>query len=75
MRANTESRTGRALARISWLSLSTAILAGCGGSSDVQEIPDAARKSLVARKVDVRNRTAKSPGSGHPSSRGRPPVK
>ena len=37
-----------------------AFLAGCGGSSDVKELPEASKKALIQRKVDVEPRSAKS---------------
>ena len=48
-----------------------AALAGCGGSSQVMEIPEGARKSLLQKKVDVQPRAAKStkPRSGSPNGR------
>jgi hypothetical protein len=53
------------------LSLFVAFLAGCGGSSDVQEIPEASKKALIKRKVDVEQRPAKSSKAGKASSKGR----
>ncbi len=47
--------------RLLWLAFSGSWMiavgiAGCGRSSDVQEIPDAARKSLIQKKVDFEDR-------------------
>jgi hypothetical protein len=53
------------------LSFFVAVLAGCGGSSDVQEIPEASKKALIQRKVDVHQRPPKSSKAGKVSSNGR----
>jgi hypothetical protein len=57
---------------IAGLSLNVAILAGCAGSSDVQELPEAAKKTLVKRKVDFEPRTTKSSNTGQGPLKGRP---
>jgi hypothetical protein len=54
------------------LSLFVAFVAGCGGSSDVEEIPEASRKALIKRKVDVEQRPAKSSKAGKATSKGLP---
>jgi hypothetical protein len=49
--------------RIPWavvLLLGLAVLTGCGGSSEVMEISEAARKSVLQKKVDVQARPSKS---------------
>ncbi len=51
--------------------LTVAGLDGCGGSSNVQEIPEASKKELIRRKVDVEAGTAKSLKTGR-GSKGRP---
>ncbi len=53
---------------ISGLYLAMAFAAGCGGSADVQEIPEASRKTLIQRKVDVEPGKARSPGAGKADS-------
>jgi hypothetical protein len=40
-------------------------LYGCGGSTDVNEIPEAAKKSLFQKKVDFENRPKKAPRTGN----------
>jgi hypothetical protein len=48
--------------------MSIAALAGCNSSNSVSEIPEASRKALDHRKVDVNPRQAKaSPPGGKPS--------
>jgi hypothetical protein len=53
------------------LILIAAALMGCGGSSEVMEIPEAARQSVLQKKVDVQPRASKSskPGQGSPKGR------
>jgi hypothetical protein len=72
VRGNWPTPTRRLTTPIACLSLSVAFLAGCGGSSDVQEIPEASKKTLIKRKVDVEQRPAKSSKAGKASSKGRP---
>jgi hypothetical protein len=50
------------------LCLTIALLGGCGGHSDVQEIPEASQKALIQRKVDVKAGTAKASKSGQAPS-------
>ncbi len=49
-----------------------ASLAGCSQSSDVSELPDASKKMLIQRKVDVQSRATKStsasPGARNPNN-------
>ena len=52
------------------LCLTAAFLAGCGGSSDVQEIPEASKKALIQRKVDVKAGKAKPSKAGRGAARG-----
>jgi hypothetical protein len=52
----------------SLFAMSIAALAGCNSSNSVSEIPEASRKALDQRKVDVKPRQAKaSPPGGQPS--------
>ena len=46
-------------------------LPGCGQSSEVMEIPEAARKSVLQKKVDDQPRSSKAskPGQGSPKGR------
>ena len=53
------------------LILFVAVLAGCGGSSGVHEIPEASKKALIKRKVDVEYRPAKSSKAGKSTPKGR----
>ncbi len=46
------------------LSISVAPLAGCDSSTAVKEIPEASRKVLIQRKVDVTPGQAKSSPAG-----------
>ena len=49
--------------RILWalgLLLGLAGITGCGGSSEVMEIPEAVRKSVLQKKVDVQARPSKT---------------
>jgi hypothetical protein len=62
------SRSRRALLWLgSGLTLIAMDLAGCGRSSPVREIPEAARKSVLRKKVDVEHRPAVGPRSGQGS--------
>jgi hypothetical protein len=49
--------------------MSIAPLAGCDRSMSVSEIPEASRKAVIQRKVDVR------PGQAKPSRTGGSPTK
>jgi len=53
----------------SGVSLIAAALNGCGGSSEVREIPEAAKKSLFQKKVDYEHRSPKSPRTGPSNSK------
>jgi hypothetical protein len=53
------------------LGTSVAALSGCDRSTAVREIPDASRKTLIQRKVDVKPGQAKSPRSGGSPTKGR----
>jgi hypothetical protein len=64
VRGNWPTPTRRLTTPIACLSLSVA--------SDVQEIPEASKKTLIKRKVDVEQRPAKSSKAGKASSKGRP---
>ncbi len=45
--------------RCGWgLALLIAAVAGCGPSAEVSELPEAAKKSLIQKKVDVQPRTS-----------------
>jgi hypothetical protein len=59
--------------RAAVLSLTGVLLAGCGGSAGVQEIPEAAKKTLVKRKVDFEPRSTKSSKTGEGSMEGQAP--
>jgi hypothetical protein len=48
----------------SGLGLIAAQLAACGRSPEVMNLPEAARKSVFQKKVDVEHRSAKSSRSG-----------
>ena len=52
-------------------SLSVAPLAGCDSSTTVKQIPEASRKALIQRKVDVTPGQAKSPRTGSSPTKGR----
>jgi hypothetical protein len=54
------------------LAMSLVYQAGCGPSGAVTEVPDAARKALIQRKVDVTPRSTKSsrPGQSGPRNQG-----
>jgi hypothetical protein len=54
----------------SGVSLLAATLNGCGRSSDVMEIPEAAKKSLFQKKVDFEHRSTKSPRTGPSNPKG-----
>jgi hypothetical protein len=59
---NTTSRR-LAHAANAWLllGLTSFWLVGCGGPGKVMKIPEAARKSVFQKKVDVHERASKSP--------------
>jgi hypothetical protein len=62
---------GFALLSIAWaLVLSAAGLPGCGTSSEVQEVPEAARKSVFQKKVDDQPRSAKAKKARQGSTKG-----
>ena len=77
-RSNTEGSEAVETRRNGWvrsiagptsgLYLAMAFAAGCGGSADVQEIPEASRKALIQRKVDVESGKARSAGPGKADS-------
>ena len=46
-------------------------LAGCGERSEVMEIPEGARKSVLQKKVDVQPRAGKSSKARQVAPRGR----
>jgi hypothetical protein len=46
--------------------------AGCGPSSDVNEIPEESKKAIIQRKVDVTPGTARSSRTGTAPAKGRP---
>jgi hypothetical protein len=75
VRTTSQARKRRVIAESTGLFLMAAFLAGCGGSSDVKELPEASRKALIQRKVDVEQRPAKSSKAGQGSSKGRPPAR
>ena len=60
MRTRSQARKRRVISQFAGLSLIVAFLAGCGGSSEVKELPEASKKTLIQRKVDVEQRPAKS---------------
>jgi hypothetical protein len=45
-------------------------LHGCGGSSDPIEIPEAAKKALLQKKLDYMHRSTKSAPTGPSNSKG-----
>ena len=45
-------------------------LHGCGGSSEPIEIPDAAKKALLQKKLDYEHRSTKSAPTGPSNSKG-----
>jgi hypothetical protein len=49
------------IALLPGLCLSAACLAGCGGAPEVMELSEQAKKSIIQRKVDVKQREALSP--------------
>ena len=53
------------------LIVTVAPFAGCGSSTDVSEIPDQSRKSIIQRKVDVTPGTARSSRTGAGPAKGR----
>jgi hypothetical protein len=59
------------IAQLVGLCLMAAVHAGCGGSSQVHELPEASRKALDKRKVDVEQRPAKSPSASQRLPKGR----
>jgi hypothetical protein len=63
----------RVLAQLPGLCLIVALAAGCGGSTEVSALPEASKKVLIRRKVDVKQRVAESPATGQGSSKGRAP--
>jgi hypothetical protein len=74
VRTNSQARRRRVVLRISGLSLMVAFLPGCGCSSGVQEIPEASRKLLIQRKVDVEQGNAKAARTGQAPAQGRTPT-
>jgi hypothetical protein len=56
---------------ISWIPV--LFLSGCGGSFEVRELPEASKKALIRRKVDVEQRPVKSSKTGQGSPKGQPP--
>jgi len=75
VRTKSQVRKRRVDSPFTALFLTVVLVAGCGGSSDVRELPEASKKALIQRKVDVEQRPAKSPSTGHGSSKGQPPVR
>jgi hypothetical protein len=72
--------TSRRLARAAsaWLlywGVTSFGLTGCGGPANVMEIPEAARKSVFQKKVDVHQRASKPPRSVPRSSADRAGVR
>ena len=53
----------------SGVSLIAAAINGCGGSSEVREIPEAAKKSLFQKKAEYEHRSTKSPKGSTSSPR------
>jgi hypothetical protein len=53
------------------LGISIALMAGCQRSTSVTEIPEASRKALIQRKVDVKPGRAKSAQNGSSRPKGR----
>jgi hypothetical protein len=54
----------------SLFAMSIVALAGCNSSSSVSEIPEASRKAIDHRKVDVKARQAKASPAGGQLSKG-----
>ena len=48
-------------------------MAGCGDSSAVHELPEASKKLLIQRKVDVEQRNPKTPRTGQAPAQARNP--
>jgi hypothetical protein len=70
-----EPRKLRTIVLLAALFESAAILAGCGRTSEVTEIPEAARKALVQRKVEVQGRAAQSSNVGRRAAKGHAPAR
>jgi hypothetical protein len=52
-------RLRRPRTRCGWgLAIFIAAVAGCGPSAEVSELPEAAKKTLIQKKVDVQPRTS-----------------
>ncbi len=49
--------------------------AGCGGSTEVMELPENAKKALIQKKIDIRAREGKSAKARKTASQGPPPIK
>jgi hypothetical protein len=73
VRTKSQARRRRVILQISGLSLMVAFLPGCGGSSGVQEIPEASRKFLIQRKVDVEPGNARTSRTGQAPAQRRTP--
>ena len=71
MRYRKRARTRRTIRFVMALGMSLAAFFGCDRSTTVSEIPEASRKALVQRKVDVKPGRAKSPRTGGPLTKGR----
>jgi hypothetical protein len=56
------------------LYLTVLVLAGCGGASDVHQIPEASKKALIQRKIDVKAGVARSTSTSRKPSRQRGPT-
>jgi hypothetical protein len=71
MNRNTMQRMIARILMIWALILPAVGLPGCGQSSEVMEIPEAARKSVLQKKVDVQPRpsNASKPRQGSPEGR------
>jgi hypothetical protein len=72
VRTKGQPRRRRVISWVPALSLIVAFLGGCGGSSEVRELPEASKKALIRRKVDVEQRPVKSSKTGRGSPKGQP---
>jgi hypothetical protein len=73
VRTKSQASRRRVISQIQALSLIVAFLAGCGGSSEVRELPETSKKALIRRKVDVEQRPVKSSNTGRGSPKVQPP--
>jgi hypothetical protein len=48
------------------------IWGGCGGSTEIMELPENAKKGLIQKKIDIRAREGKSAKAGKTATRATP---